>query len=90
MARINVNIKMDEDLKDQFEEFCNDVGMSMTTAFCIFAKATVRERCIPFVISSSIPNIDTIKAINDINNNIGLSRVFDTVDELMEDLNAED
>lgn len=51
MAQINVNIRMDEELKRQFEEFCSDVGMSMTTAFCVFAKKTVRERKIPFEIS---------------------------------------
>ena len=34
----NVNIRMDADLKRQFEAFCADMGMSMTTAFNIFAK----------------------------------------------------
>lgn len=52
MAQTNVNIRMDEDLKKQFDAFCSDVGMNMTTAFCIFAKAVVRERKIPFVISA--------------------------------------
>ena len=40
----NVNIRMDKELKKQFETFCNDVGMSMTTAFTIFAKKVVREQ----------------------------------------------
>ena len=52
MAQTNVNIRMDEDLKKQFEAFCSDVGMSMTTAFCVFAKATVRQHKIPFEISA--------------------------------------
>ena len=52
MAQTNVNIRMDEDLKKQFEGFCSEVGMSMTTAFCIFAKTTVREHKIPFEIVS--------------------------------------
>ena len=51
MGQINVNIRMDEDLKKQFDAFCSDIGMSMTTAFCVFAKTTVRERKIPFTIS---------------------------------------
>lgn len=46
----NVNIRMDKELKKQFEAFCNDVGMSMTTAFTIFAKKVVREQRIPFEI----------------------------------------
>ena len=44
--------RIDEELKKQFDEFCNNVGMTMTTAFCIFAKKTVREQKIPFEISN--------------------------------------
>ncbi len=52
MAQTNVNIRMDEELKKQFDSFCSDIGMSMTTAFCVFAKTVVRQRRIPFEISS--------------------------------------
>ncbi len=66
MAQTNVNIRMDEDLKKQFEHFCSDVGMNMTTAFCVFAKTVVREHRIPFEISNADPfyspqNIDRLK-----------------------------
>ena len=44
---------MDSDLKMQFEAFCADMGMTMTTAFNIFARAVVRERKIPFEICAS-------------------------------------
>lgn len=54
MAQTNVNIRMDEELKKQFDEFCSDVGMNMTTAICIFAKTVVRERKIPFEISAGV------------------------------------
>ena len=52
MAQTNLNIRMDENLKKQFDAFCSDVGMSMTTAICIFAKAVVREHRIPFEIKT--------------------------------------
>lgn len=52
MAQTNISIRMDEDLKKQFDAFCSDIGMTMTTAFCVFAKAAVRERKIPFEISA--------------------------------------
>ena len=42
MASTNINIRMDSDLKMQFEAFCADMGMTMTTAFNIFAKKAVR------------------------------------------------
>jgi len=52
MAQTNVNIRMDEELKKQFDKFCSDVGMTMTTAICIFAKRTVREQKIPFEVEA--------------------------------------
>lgn len=51
MAQTTVSIRMDEDLKKQFDAFCSDIGMSMTTAICVFAKKAVRERRIPFELS---------------------------------------
>ena len=38
MAQTMVNFRMDEDLKKNMEEICKDLGLSMTTAFTIFAK----------------------------------------------------
>ena len=52
MAQASVSIRMDADLKRQFDEFCSEIGMTMTTAFCVFAKTAVRERRIPFEISA--------------------------------------
>ena len=52
MAQASVSIRMDADLKRQFDEFCSEIGMTMTAAFCVFAKTAVRERKIPFEISA--------------------------------------
>ena len=90
MANININIRMDSDLKQQFEAFCNDVGMTMTTAFTVFAKKAVREYRIPFEIGAEVPNAETKKAIEDARTGIGMSKAFSSVEELMEDLNADD
>ena len=43
MANTSSNIRMDADLKRQFEAFCADMGMTMTTAFNVFARKAVRE-----------------------------------------------
>lgn len=50
MAQVAFSIRMDEDLKRDFGQFCSDIGMSMSTAFVVFAKAALREQQIPFVI----------------------------------------
>ncbi len=52
MAQTSINIRIDEELKKQFDAFCSDIGMSMTTAFCVFAKTVVREKRIPFEITT--------------------------------------
>lgn len=90
MANVNINIRMDSDLKKRFEAFCNDMGMTMTTAINVFAKKAVREYRIPFEIGAEIPNADTRKAIEDARKGIGVSKGFSSVAELMEDLNADD
>jgi DNA-damage-inducible protein J len=49
---VNINIRMDEDLKKQAELLFDQFGMNMTTAFTIFVKAVVREKKIPFEIAA--------------------------------------
>lgn len=35
MAQATMNIRMDADLKKQFEAFCSEIGMTMTAAVCV-------------------------------------------------------
>jgi addiction module antitoxin, relB/dinJ family len=79
---------MDEDLKKQFDNFCSDVGMSMTTAFCIFAKTVVRERRIPFEIRTNEPNETTYAAMESAVSGEDIHGPFTSVSEVMEALNA--
>ena len=46
-----VNFRLDQDTKRSMEGICRDLGMSMTTAFTLFAKKVDRERRIPFDVS---------------------------------------
>lgn len=52
MAQTMVNFRMDENLKKSMEKVCSDMGMTMTTAFTIFAKKVSREKRIPFEINA--------------------------------------
>ena len=66
MAQTNINIRIDSKLKEDFDEFCSNIGMSMKTAFCVFAKKAVREQRIPFEITAEDPfysnsNIERLK-----------------------------
>ena len=49
---VNVNFKLDSDVKKSMEKACADMGLSMSAAFTIFAKKVGRERRIPFEITA--------------------------------------
>ncbi len=49
---VNVNFKMDADVKKRMERACAEMGLSMTAAFTIFAKKVGREYRIPFEVSA--------------------------------------
>lgn len=87
MANTNINIRMDSDLKRQFEAFCTDMGMSMTTAFNIFAKKVVREYRIPFEIGAEVPNAETMEAIQEVQRmkaDPSIGKTYDDIDQMME------
>ncbi len=90
MGQTNVNIRMDEATKIAFDKFCQEIGLSVSTAFNIFAKTVVREQRIPFELTTEVPNEVTRRAIENARNGIGLSKGFHSVSELMEDLYADD
>jgi len=90
MSMKNLNIRIDEDLKTKAEDVFSQLGMNMTTALTIFLKTSVRYGGIPFELRLDAPNAETAQAIEDVNNNKGLSETFDNISELMGDLNAED
>lgn len=46
-----ISIRMDDDLKNDVENICSELGLSMTAAFTIFAKKMSREKRIPFDVS---------------------------------------
>lgn len=52
MATAAFTVRMDEDLKINFEKMCESFGISMTAAINLFATAVVNERRIPFEIRS--------------------------------------
>ena len=49
---VNVNFKLDANVKRSMEQACADMGLSMSAAFTIFAKKVGRERRIPFEVSA--------------------------------------
>ena len=48
MSQTMVNFRIDADLKRSMEQVCKEMGLSMTTAFTIFAAKVSKEKRIPF------------------------------------------
>jgi len=89
MATTNLNIRIDADLKKQAEEIFNELGLNMSTALTVFLRQTVRSNGIPFEMRLDTPNAETLAAIEDVKLRRNLSGPFNSVKELMEDLNAD-
>jgi DNA-damage-inducible protein J len=49
---VNVNFKLDAEIKKKMETACSDMGLSMSAAFTIFAITVARERRIPFEVTA--------------------------------------
>ena len=65
MATTNLSIRMDTETKQQAEELFGNLGMSISTAFNIFVKQSLRVRGIPFNITENIPNNEMFSVLRE-------------------------
>ena len=88
MQTINVTFRMDKNDKVRFEQIISDMGLNLSSAFNVFAKAVIRENAIPFTLQgkSEIPNDETIRAIENIEKGINLEEV--TIEQLRAEFEA--
>ena len=88
MSTTNVNIRVDSEIKQQAEAIFNELGINMSTAINMFLRHSIRYGGIPFDLRLNFPNESTQTAIDDVNNNRNMNKSFDSIEALMEDLNA--
>lgn len=50
MAQVMINFRMDEELKKNMERTCKEMGLTLTSAFTMFATKVTKEQRIPFEI----------------------------------------
>ena len=73
MPTTTMTIRMDANLKREADTLCKEMGMTLSTAFNIFAKAMVRKRGIPFAVTGNTslydePNRSHLRtAMNELN-----------------------
>lgn len=89
MSQTLVNIRMDEDVKKEMEKTCKELGITMSSAFNMFARKMCREKRIPFEVSIdpfySKQNIQAIKeSINQLSQGKTIGKSIDEL-EAMDD-----
>ena len=55
MEAVNVTIRVDKETKREFDLFCENVGMNVTTALNMYMKAVLRTRQLPFTVTDITP-----------------------------------
>ena len=89
MAQTNINIRMDEATKVAFDKFCREIGLSTSAAFNIFAKTVVREQRIPFALTTEVPNVATLAAMEEareMQRHPEKYKSYSSAEEMMEDI----
>ena len=88
MKTVNVTFRVDDELKSQADALFSELGMSLSTAFNIFLRQSVREQQLPFRVTKNIPNAVTVAAMEAAERDEDMYGPFDSVSALMEALNA--
>ena len=86
MATTMVHIRVDEQVKAQAAEALASMGLSVSDAVRMMLVRVAAEKALPFEIRA--PNAETVAAMRELDE--GLGKRFDTVEDLMADLNADD
>ena len=88
MATINVNV--DEKIKEQAKETPDFLGTNFTNVINMLLRQIHLTESIPSEIKVPKLNAETIKAIEDAEKGIGLSKGYTNLDEMWKDLEKED
>lgn len=88
MAKENMTLRIEPELKAQATVLFKALGMDLSTATGIFYRQALRCHGLPFEVKLEEPNAVTYAAMEAAENDDGLYGPFDSVAELMEALNA--
>jgi len=86
-------IRVDDDVKDSANEVFSDLGLNMSTAVNMYLKYCVREKEIPFGVSSLKPSEElkrALKEADDISSGKTKSKAYDSAEEMMKDILGND
>ena len=81
-----LHIRIEPSIKQKAEETLNDLGLSITEAINVFLNQVILNDGIPFEIKKPNYNKQTIQSLEDVKNRKNISKVFNNVDEMFEEL----
>ena len=81
-----LHIRIEPSVKQRAEKTLNDLGLSITEAINVFLNQVILNDGIPFEVRKPKFNKETIQAIEDTKNGKNLSKTFDSVNEMFEEL----
>ena len=82
-----LHIRLEPSVKQKAEKTLNDLGLSITDAINVFLNQVILYDGIPFEIKKPRFNKETLQAMEDTKNGKNLSKTFNNVDEMFEELN---
>ena len=82
-----ITIKLNKKVKEEFQKFCDSVGLNPSVAINMYINNVVANQELPFEVRSYTLKDRLIEAIDNVENDKNVSKTFNTVDELFEDLN---
>lgn len=88
IKKVNMTLRIDPDLKAKASKLFEALGLDLSTATGIFYRQALRCHGLPFDVKIDEPNDTTYAAMEAAEKEEDLYGPFESVDELMEALNA--
>ena len=83
MTKVNVTFSLNKEDKDKIDQLLSQLGMTFSGALNMFVKQSVREQALPLNLSLKTSGSNLL---DDINGNANISKPYDNVRDLFEDL----
>lgn len=87
MESTTLNIRVNSNDKKNFEQFCNNVGMNVSTAVNMFIKAVLREQKLPFEVRSNSFDNQIYQSLKEAEHELEQNSQRYTIDEVSQSMN---
>ena len=83
-----ISIRLDDELKQELDEMCDQMGMSLTTFFTIYAKRALHDRKIPFEVTAPAESAYTKRNESRIRHSLAQARNGQIIHKSLAELEA--